>query len=474
MNLALHELKSAVGLDGWTNAAVRKLAQINRPYLSATRHHSRPTPPENQGRLRAQDLANFDVKYPNPNSNISIPDEFILPAVREFRKNLEHAISLEKELGSHGLEIVIPLEPDLDRKGDSLERTHGISAVVLFYVGLFKRLTDQNPECARTEALTWPTDDETVFARLRIWAGGDPRIYAASDVGQLLCGLSDRTFWQGRNQRDLLLVVAKRWPHLLQTHKTRLEARTLQGPPRWGEEGDAEYAEHSAGHSLTRIHWLKSHGCEFGFDFLEVDSKLRQRASGWQPHYANNAVASMEGRGGWVTTNTDYSALLNVPVGGLLDRAKELSGRTSDFLAETNPYAGLSVERPVRAFAALAKSAKLNVYPEWAWKTFLNSDGRKSDKPKLCALIAEHVSRMPNHTLVSLVHSVFDSFRLSSALLLQRFPELFDRVWTKLISAIESDSESDSSKIIRSSSDSDWSMEALNSPVGETSAGVDE
>ena len=272
IDLDLRGLKAAIQLDGWTNAAVRKLALLCRPYLTVARDWTKPKPPANEDEFRAQDLVKLDVKYPNPSSDIKIPDEYLLPAIREFRKNLEFAVSLEKELGGYGLELSIPIERDPGHKGDSLERTLGISAALLFFVGLFRRLIDKDCENARMEALAWPIDDETVFARLRIWVCGDTRIFSGSDAGQILCGVKDRTFWHGRHQRDLLLVLAKRWADLPPKYRTELEARLVQGPPRWEEEDEAEYTERSAGYSLTRIHWLRSQGCEFGFDFDELSS----------------------------------------------------------------------------------------------------------------------------------------------------------------------------------------------------------
>lgn len=438
-----------------------------RPYLTVARDWTKPKPPENEEQFRVRDLVKLDVKYPNPGSAIIIPDEYLLPAIREYRKNLEYAVSLEKEIGGYELELSIPIEPDPDHKGDSLERTLGISAALLFFVGLFKRLTDKDCENARMEALAWPIDDETVFARLRIWVCGDTRIFSGSEAGQILCGVKDRMFWHGRHQRDLLLVLAKRWADLPPKYKTELEARLVQGPPRWEEEGEAEYSERNAGYSLTRIHWLRSQGCEFGFDFDELSSRLRERAPAWRLQYAENAVASMEGRGGWVQTNTEYAALLDVPLGRLLDRAKELSGRTHDMLVETDPYAGLSAMRPVRAFAALTKSAKLSSYPEWAWRTFLHSEARKTDKPRLFKLIAEHISRFPTDALLQLIHPVCDWFLTSSGILLRQFPRQFERVWGAVVTAVKS--QQGNTKFLRLQGDGqpDWATDALNSPVGK-------
>jgi hypothetical protein len=460
-------LKDSIRLDGWSNAAVRELALIHRPHLTCERHWSTPKPPTNIEELRVKDVVHLDVKYPSPNSDVEIPDEFLPTAVREFRKNLEHAVSLEKELGGYGLEMLVSLEPDPNLKGNSLGRTYGVSGALLFYVYFFKKLLNKDVENAKLEALAWPTDDDTVFALLRIWACGDHRTFSRIEAGKLFCSLNDRTFWRSRHQRGLLLVVARRWSDLPIDLKTELGKRLLQGPPQWENEEKAEYTERRAWYSLTRIHWLKSHGCDFNFDFDTESAKLRRQAPKWEPQYAEKADASMEGHGGWVQTNTEHAALLTVPLRNLLDKAKELSGRTDDILIEKNPFAGLSSKRPARAFAALTHSAKVGDYPEWAWKTFLNADGRKSDKPKFSALIAERIARLPTNVLAQLIYILCEWLLMSSGVLLRKYPKQFERVWGTLVSVIKFNSENAHSAIIRGSRDPDWAMESLNAPSGK-------
>jgi hypothetical protein len=462
-----YALKRSIELDGWTNAAVRQLAQIYRPHLTATRPSSRPKPPENRNDVGLRDLVHLDVKYPSRANEVQIVDDYIVAAVREFRKNLEHAVSLETELGGHGLSLLDPIEPDPALSGTSFGRTHGISGAVLFYVSLFKKLVEKDPKAAKQEYLAWAIDDEAVFARLRIWACGDHRVLSATEAADVICGLNDSVFWQSRHQRDLLLVLAKRWSDFAVAARTELGRRLLDGPSRWNGEEEAEYAERRAWLSLNRIHWLHSRGCEFDFDVNSESAKLHSLAPKWQPEYAQNATASMESRGGLVRTDTEYSALLTVPLSEVLDRAVELRGRTRELLVETDPFTGLAAERPIRALVALKIASKRNDYPAWAWKTFLNADVQRSDKRRLIAVIAERISRIPASALTELIYPVTEWILASSKVLLSEFPTQFDRVWKKLISTLRSKPDSGKSSVIRGSQEPDWAGEALNAPVGK-------
>lgn len=462
-----YELKAFIDVDGWTIAAVRELAQTYRPYLTAKRPWNRPKPPENRSDVDMRDIVHLDVEYPSLYNEVNVPDEYIATAVREFRKNLEYAVSLETELGGHGLSLLCPIEPDPALQGTSSGRAHGISGALLFYVSLFKRLVETDLKAAKQEYLAWPIDDETVFARLRIWICGDQRVLLVAEAGDLICGLNDRVFWDSRCQRDLLLVLEKRWSDFSATAKAQLGRRLLDGPSRWDGEEEIEYVERRARTSLNRIHWLQSRGCEFDFDLDTESAKLRELAPNWRSEYAQNTASSMEPRGGWVRTDSEFSALLKVPLVDVLNKAAELRGRTGEMFVERNPFAGLASQRPVRAFSALTVSAKRDVYPKWAWATFLNSESRKSDKPRFSALIAERISILPAGVLAELIDPVSDWILTSSKVLLTEFPAQFDRVWEIMISVLKSNPDCGRSSVVRGNKEPDWAGEALNAPVGK-------
>ena len=299
-------------------------------------------------------------------------------------------MSLERELGGHGLSLLSPVEPDQALQGTSSGRTqHGISGALLFYVSLYKRLVETDPKAAKQEYLAWSIDDETVFARLRIWLSGIEGVLVPAEAGDLIRGLNDNVFWDSRHQRDLLMVMAKRWPDFTATTKAELGRRLLDGPSRWDGEEEADYVERRAWLTLSRVHWLHSQGCKFDFDIDKESAKLHELAPNWRPEYAQNIASSMEPRGGWVRTDPEYSALLKVPLRDVVNKAAELKGRRDEMLVERNPFAGLASERPARALSTLTVSGKRGAFPTWAWETFLNSESRKSDKARFSAVVAE-------------------------------------------------------------------------------------
>jgi SIR2-like domain len=463
-----HDLKAVIAKDGWNRAAVRKFVAINRPYLKAERNHWHgPKPPGPNTAIRVRDMVRLDVEYPNPPNDTKVPDEWLEHIVQGLRKNLERALDLETELGGYRLNNIDPIISEDPPADNNYGRIHGLSGSVISFSSYFERLIKLDVHAASRELAAWPINDETIFSRLKIWATGIRELVPGRSFCSTIVSLSDNAFWSGNHQRDLLLVLAKRWNELKVSARRKIEVRLLKGPSRFKNEEDVEFEKRKAWSSLSRLTWLASNGCNFSFDLETELKELQRKAVGWKPEYAVKAAESRESRGGWVRTETEHSSLLREPLSSTLSKALELSRRTEDFLVERDPFAGLSAERPVRAFAALADAAKQSQYPEWAWRTFLSAQARNNDKPKFSALIAERLSRYPNEAVAAIIGPASDWLLSSSEKLASRFPGVFDKIMSKLIDVLRSQASVGASSLFRGSKEPDWAMEAINSPVGK-------
>ncbi|KAB0671038.1 hypothetical protein F6V30_00100 [Oryzomonas sagensis] len=465
-------LQASIKLDGWSSAAVRELAGIYRPYLSLRwPYHRGPKPPEPQEGICINDMASLDVQYPTLHERTNIPDKYLVDAVREFRKNLELALNLEKELDSYEYLSLPPIEPDADLEGESSDRDFGIARLFFKFWELFKRLVVFDSAAAKKEFQSWWEDDK-VFAQLRIWVAGRKELLTATEGGQLLCSLNDQVFWDGHHQRDLLLVLYNRWNDFPQSIRKKIEKRLVAGRSKYENEEDDKYFEHRAWNSLNLIHWLKEKGCNFSFDVQKVTDKLQRLAPEWKHQYAATAASSRESRGGFVGTDTEYSELLGEPLCGILDKARELSGREIERMINKDPFAGLASERPVRALSALKFAAKRGEWPGWAWQTFLYSQVREKDKPRFSSVIAQRVTGMPIQAITTVIHPVSDWLSKVSRNLITAYREQFDRIWEKVISALQLDTEISKTALVRGSKEPEWVTEALNSPVGKLAQGL--
>lgn len=305
-----YQLESVINKHGWDHVTIRRFATISRPYLKADASWvTSSLPPDAQSDTTLRDLMTLDVDYRKLSDVPAFPDDLLPYAVCELRKNLEHAQVLESELGGYGLIDISPIIPDDKQQGNTYGRKRGLSGMVISFSSLFERLTTIDITAAKHEFDTWPSSDDTIFSRLRIWACHSSNLVSTKSFGRIIASLSDNAFWCRRHQRDLLLVLAKRWGDLPVSTRKAIEDRILQGRVRWKYEDNDVYEDHKAWESLNRFHWLETNDCELVLDLKSETTRLRKIAREWKPEYAVSAADSMEGCAGWVRTITDDSLL---------------------------------------------------------------------------------------------------------------------------------------------------------------------
>lgn len=383
------ELKRRISKDGWSRSVVRAYAACFRPYLRVEPPWGNPKPPEQEDEIGLSDLIDLGVVYPTDSSErIPIPDKWVAPVVVVLRKNLETALELETEIDRGGLGQISSIIPDDDSANDHLL---GLSGAVRRFTSVFERLIQIDLNAARHEFSKWPIEDDTIFARLRIWAAGKPELVPDDEFGLMLADVSDDAFWDQYHQRDLLHTLLIRWNGLSADTRIEIENRLLKGCSRWKQEQEEDFKKCRTW-SILRITWLSQKGCKLHLNLEEETDRLRELVPEWNPEDADAVVRYWGTRSGTVNVETDYSALLDTPLASVLSKALSLSGRRDEPFVLYNPFAGLSDDHPVRAFSALRIAAKEGDFPAWAWSTFLNAEKRKTDKPRFTMLIAERLA----------------------------------------------------------------------------------
>lgn len=470
-----YDLEREIKRDGWSLAAVRRFTAISSPFVEVgpASLPSDSLPAILEGPFRLEDLVRLDVNIPLPEDNLEIPDEWLGAVVRSLRKNVVLAVGLCEEVNDmnrfHISPIVQDKRPDIGDYG----RVHGLSGLVIWFASLFERLIELDDSIARQEFAAWPTDEDTAFSRLRLWAGGKQTIATPHGFCQIVNRLSDRAFWSSDHQRDLLLVLVDRWKDLSERDRKRIEHRLLEGPARWEGENESEYAEYRTRAILERLQWLAEKGCEFSFDVAAEIARWQVSAPNWKPHYATRAADSRETRGGWVQTNTQYSALLHEPIESILSKAHELSGSAgTNMLEERDPFGGLCAERPVRAYRALMHAARRDRFPSWAWNKFLTSSAREDDPPKFSAAIASRLCRFPDAALQELLYISTGWLQTCGKTLSGQYPNVFDKFVTRFVGVVYLDPSKARSAVVDVGQWRDWVTAALNSPVGHLTMAI--
>ncbi len=453
---------------GWGKTAVRKYEKLSRPHLTAGYHYFRNTvPPQADEETSLSDLIRLELAYNENSPEIAIPDEWLADVVSALKRNLDIGIQLESERGYYSWMDIPPIIPSDDPDISIHERDWGLAGAVLDYAALFQRLLELDVVKARQEAATWPTDDENVFARLRIWASRFEALVPNEEFNEFFEKVSRDAFWKVRHQRDLLLALQERWATLPIPATRRIEERILEGRERWDNEAEQDFVQRRAWDIAERLYWLHSQGCNLNVNYDDEIKRLQNAAPEWSPEHAEKADRSWEIRGGWVRTDTEHSGLLSEPLANVLAKAQELGGRTGLELVDHDPFSGLSASHPVMAISVLRREAERGEYPEWAWRRYLNSDQRKEDNGRLKNFIAELVIAASDKALGGIIYPVSEWLLSTTDDLPNECVPTFERLIARLLAFLSETSDAGGSGIVRGSRAPDWATEALNSPSGK-------
>lgn len=104
-------------------------------------------------------MLSVEVEYPVTQDDIVIPDEWLELVVRELRKNLEHALDLEAEIGGYRLKSFGPIIPGEQSDDLVFTRTQGLTGSVAMLSVLFNRLAEHDLDAAKRELKTGPVND---------------------------------------------------------------------------------------------------------------------------------------------------------------------------------------------------------------------------------------------------------------------------------------------------------------------------
>ena len=448
--------------NDWNATVVEQFEKLTRPYLSVkSTIYLQPIPQKLEiNRKNINQFAPVNIIYPHFDQPLDIPDKWCSAAVKALRRNLEIAISCEKEIGIYG---VIVLQPIICVNGsdNDIERTHHLSGMIIYFAKLFDQLCKIDPSAAKFEFLSWPRNDDIVFAHLRIWAAGKAEIVADDEFGQFISSLSDETIGNCQHEDDLLTILTKRWVKLDSSTRSMIETRLLENTPHFTGKDQIIRKKRQTWLRLNRLQHLIDEGCELSEATQKKAQKLRSVAPDWTEEQARNSERHITS--GFVATNTDYTALLNIPLSDLLPEADRIQQNWDDIRTIYRPFEGLVVDKPVRAFSALCFEAKKGIFRPWAWQTFFYSKAREADQNRFKLLIANRLLNYPDEQIGTIITSVVNWLSNSTKTLDQTYIPVFFRFANRLVGILQTQPVIGQSNIKQSI---DKITEAINAPAG--------
>lgn len=451
---ASFQLRDRIKHEGWSESIVREVIGIRRPRLSVgPGYHYHPLK-DNDPTAR---IVSADVDYPSAHNPIKIDDDYLEYAVEQMAYNLHLAISLEAEItGSKRLYL-----PSSGEGGaQDTESSHGLVGPIVTMRNLMARLVAKDHEAAADQIARWPTDDEYVFARLRLWAAATS-IISPDASAELFIGISDEVFWGHRHRGELLDAIRRRWSDLSGDDRNRIEQRLRTGGYPWRDEDAETETQRNAFERLTYLYWLSRNGVDFSFNIDAEMAGLRGIAPQWEERFGNRAAEGNVSRAFMVGTDTDPGQLLQTPLSEILAKAQENDRIDFEARVQREPFKGLSNERPVRALAALTDAGRRGEAPSWAWSHFLQSERRAEDPLRMIRVIAARLDRLSDERLREIIYPVSDWMHRIEAKLYGDALPLLPKLWRIVVRALRKESTH-----VADGSDRSWADSALNAPVG--------
>lgn len=431
------EFRSMVVKEGWSGAALRFLEHVSRPRVEFTRERFGRSYPTEEGwdGLPLRHFVDADVRVlDRHNENLTIPDEQLVAVIAVVRRSLLTASALLDEIGTRWWRT-----PTLHPTGERGESFHGRKTLYFLWLReLFDRLMKFDPEAAALELMQWPINDTYFFGKLSIYAAMSREIVPASKAAALLSDVHDRVFWDPYCQRELLFTLRARWADFTSRQRRSIERRIAEGPTRWEDEKASEFRRRKAVYSAERLAWLQLNGCSLTPVTERALTALKSVDPNWSDDWARGADRSLDSRGGMVERVTDTRGIESVPIGKILDEARDKTESRHGELRDFRPFEGLVTSHPFRALAALRFALRGGEVPTSFWEALL-SNWPEGTPLRLRWLAAHTVSQLPADALETLRYSVPRWFKkhLKALAEVDRAQSLaiFDRVIVSYVAA---------------------------------------
>ncbi len=459
-SMRIYDIVQRARQDGWSWSLVRDLADLYRPKLTVKPSFGIPHPLAWAEEGQPDQVVSVDVDYPHPHEAVELPDEFVPCAVDCFRANLDLAVALERDVSDTD-RVYLETSRGPDGGPELSDNAYGLTGPVIHFQRLMARLATIDREATLRQIRSWTSDDEYVFARLRIWAAG-AGLLTAEETGAIFLALSDRVFWGAVHERDLLYALRDRWVDLSPNDRNALEQRLLTGSYPWDKGVPGGRKEANAYHRLSRLYWLSAQGVAFSFDVKNTIRTLRSAAPRWTEQVGDAAAASNAPEAFSVSADSRPDPILETAVPEILSLAKEIGKFDIGARTERNPFQGLAVKKPVRALGALTHAARSGDTPRWAWADFLYAKTRSTDPVRMVQAIAARLQRLPPASLRGIAYPVSEWMKDLGDRLYRDATNVLPGLWESMIAALRSTEVEQRRRPPRS-----WGTEALNAPVGK-------
>ncbi|MDD1781370.1 SIR2 family protein [Enterovibrio sp. ZSDZ35] len=456
-----YEFKAKVNQAGWSYEKAIEFGELFKPSLRVS--PVRGLPLEYFG-ADTKDLATCvdrQIVYPIPDEEIRIPDEWLETTIRSMQVAIELACALDMEKSIYNHKYIEALLCE-EQEEYCLNHYESEDALpwVKYYLSLIDDLSRKDADATKRIVNSWGTDS-TLYRRLRFWAyvkiEGLGTDFIESYVNS--CDVDD--FYSNGRSFDLLQAVACTYSAWKEDSRSEFERQLLEGPS-WYDSSSIQDTQRKSSVTLQAVYMLKKCGYVFSSTAESKIKALHVTIPEWE---YREEPSSGSTKSGFVRTTKDYSVLNDVPLKDICRTAKENTGSTENWLVENAPFSGLVLEKPIRAFLALAVSLKHEEGNAWAWIKFLHDEKASHENGRLLVSVASRLmllSKTPAFDY-QVAYAATSWLQRNSKKLHEKNRDLFVEFLDCLITCLEENESLARSGIVSSNTRLDWFSKGINS-----------
>jgi len=400
------DLKKRVAKEGWTASVLRDFRRVATPRVDIRPPlglgQSKP-PSVAWNDIRLSDIGQFEVKFlDRHNDDLEVPDEVLPQVFAILDEQLTNASGLLADIETFYFQTPTCYP---NREIDGRQHVTRTAEVMDWFVELLDRLSEIRPDLAQAHATIWPATDRFFFSKLKLYAYSKKNVFEAGQVAKAVLSFDQTSFWNIGVVRELLFLLADRWPEFSQEIQDRLIDRILDGPEQLSHWPDEKFPRLRDEFAVRYARYLQLEGCILDADRCErLDSMIRGIPE-WNDGWATSTVTEWGSRVGLVGTDENPETVLDLPVNEIVARAKDDLKRDFGSFTEKRPFTGLVKANPRKALSALTVAAKGGDYPQAFWSSMIN-ELPEGVSPRLRRIFLHRLTRLPHSVVANMRHAL--------------------------------------------------------------------
>ncbi|MFL1539133.1 SIR2 family protein [Acinetobacter baumannii] len=457
--------------------AINPFIQISSP----SGLHSVMPPQSDWCQTKWNEIAFLNLKFPKLYSleSLEIPDNYLFDIYINLQNSLIDAVQLLNDINSYyfSMPTLYPQEKPDDNSSSYLNE---VDNFIIFFQTIFDRCKKLFPLKLKQYINIWPTSEEFIFDKLRLYAWNNPQMYSGDEVFSNITLLSDHQFWSSSNERELLILMKDRWSDFSPDQVINICEKIFSGRKnKYENELETEYQNRKSINSMIMLGWLKQQNCEIPEVYLNKYNKLKSSLEHWNESWITNAAQSYDVVSGWVEIDEDFTLLKDIAIKDIIKRVLNQPKRDFGSFTEAKPFLGLTKSNPSKAILALSSAMRETIIPLNLWADVISNWPINIASLNATKLLSGRYCQLPTSSLISIRWTTRVWFSDIFPYLLKRdklfslkiFDSLIEKLTTQNIEATKS--LISQSNLNHTKSFSQKSIDyAMNSPIGGATLGL--